>query len=100
MTIMEDLKILGQLTFRQVVLILLSILVTQWIVNLGFAILGWYWLEWLRHVAESELWSIGDAAIRSYWVNTAFSITTKLVGWIMSLWVGYMTFSRFTRGVV
>ena len=92
MTLAEDLRTLGRMTFRQVALILLAGLVTWWFANAVFAFIGLVFVELLSL-------SFDNVAMWNFYVSAFENPISAVVSLIGGLWVGYATFSRFKKTI-
>ncbi len=98
MTLAEDLRILGRMSYRQVGIVLLSGLVTWWLTSaVATLVTATLWGLWRN--AEPE--SIGHAAVAALYVVTILAEPVMaVVSLIAGLWIGYLTFSRFKKTIV
>ncbi len=94
MTLAEDLRILGKMSYRQLALILLAGLVSWWLASAFITLVAHILWDVLRS-AEPE--SLGHAAMVSFYVRSLAEPVMTLAGLIAGLWVGYLTFSRFKK---
>lgn len=96
MTVAEDLRILGRMSYRQVVMILLSGLATWWLASGAVSVAAYFLWDWWQK-AESE--SLGHAAMVAFYVSSVTEPLVTIVSLIAGLWVGYLTFSSFKKAI-
>ena len=92
MTLEEDLRMLGRMTYRQFAMILLAGLVTWWFVNAVFALIGLF-------IVELMTLSFENAAMWTFYVSAFINPISTILGLIGGLWVGYATFGRFKKTI-
>ena len=92
MTLEEDLRVLGKMTYRQFAMILLAGLVTWWFVNAVFAFIGLVFVELISL-------SFDNVAMWTVYVSAFENPISAVVSLIGGLWVGYATFSRFKKTI-
>lgn len=97
MTLAEDLRILGRMSYRQVGIVLVSGLVMWWLTSAVVTLVAHtLWTLWRN--AESE--SLGHAAMAAFYVTSLAEPVMAVVSLIAGLWVGYLTFTRYKKALI
>ncbi|MXW53826.1 MAG: hypothetical protein F4X44_07495 [Gammaproteobacteria bacterium] len=97
MTLAEDLRILGRMSYRQVGIVLLSGLVMWWLTSAVVTFVAHtLWMLWRN--AEPE--SLAHSAMVAFYVTSLAEPVKAVVSLFVGLWVGYLTFSRFKKTIV
>ena len=97
MTLVEDLRILGRMNYRQLGMILLAGLVVWWITSALITLLAHFvWDLW----RSTEPESLGHAAMTAFYVSSLAEPVMTIVSVLAGLRIGYLTFSRFKKALV
>ncbi len=110
MSISEDFRVLGRLSYRQVVIVLLAGWVAWWLTYTGVSSLAGFiglWLynldEQMQSVSSTNPGSVSRFAMDVFYLRMAGFVTEPLVnlaGLIAGFWIAYITFGRFKKAMV